>query len=90
MTDHRHEVSFGYFLIPNAADPLVATAKEIERLGLDYIGIQDHPYQRRYLDTYSLIADLLARTERLRFFPAVANLPLRPPAMLAKVGASLD
>ena len=40
MTDHGREVSFGYFLIPNAADPLVSTAQEVERLGLDYIGVQ--------------------------------------------------
>src|SRR5919201_1274883 len=61
-----------------------------ERGGLDLIGIQDHPYQRRFLDTFALIGDLLARTERLRFFPDVANLPLRNPAMLAKQAASLD
>ena len=33
---------------------------------------------------------LLAETERLRVFPDVANLPLRPPAVLAKQAASLD
>jgi alkanesulfonate monooxygenase SsuD/methylene tetrahydromethanopterin reductase-like flavin-dependent oxidoreductase (luciferase family) len=42
----------------------------------------------RSLDTFSLIADLLARTEQIRFFPDVANLPLRGPAMLAKQAAS--
>ena len=51
MTDYGREVRFGYFLIPNAADPLLATAQEVERLGLDYIGVQDHPYQRRFVDT---------------------------------------
>jgi alkanesulfonate monooxygenase SsuD/methylene tetrahydromethanopterin reductase-like flavin-dependent oxidoreductase (luciferase family) len=61
-----------------------------ERGGLDVVGIQDHPYQRRFLDTFSLIGDLLARTSRLRFFPDVANLPLRSPAMLAKAAVSLD
>ena len=61
-----------------------------ERGGLDVVGIQDHPYQRRFLDTFTLIADLLARTSRLRFFPDVANLPLRPPTMLAKAAVSLD
>ncbi len=61
-----------------------------QETGLDLVGIQDHPYQRRFLDTFSLIADLLARTERLTFFPDVANLPLRHPAMLAKAAASLD
>jgi alkanesulfonate monooxygenase SsuD/methylene tetrahydromethanopterin reductase-like flavin-dependent oxidoreductase (luciferase family) len=37
-----------------------------------------------------LIGHLLARTERLTFFPAVANLPLRSPTMLSKQSASLD
>jgi alkanesulfonate monooxygenase SsuD/methylene tetrahydromethanopterin reductase-like flavin-dependent oxidoreductase (luciferase family) len=84
--------SFGLFLIPNAGEypDLLHQVAAAERGGLDLIGIQDHPYQRRYLDTLALIGDLLARTERLRFFPDVANLPLRPPAMLAKLAASLD
>jgi alkanesulfonate monooxygenase SsuD/methylene tetrahydromethanopterin reductase-like flavin-dependent oxidoreductase (luciferase family) len=83
---------FGLFLIPEAASypELLRQVEAAERGGLDLIGIQDHPYQRRFLDTFVLIADLLARTERLRFFPDVANLPLRPPAQLAKVAASLD
>lgn len=68
----------------------LAIVDAAERGGLDLIGIQDHPYQRRFLDTFALIGDLLARTERLRFFPAVANLPLRHPALLAKQAASLD
>jgi alkanesulfonate monooxygenase SsuD/methylene tetrahydromethanopterin reductase-like flavin-dependent oxidoreductase (luciferase family) len=37
-----------------------------------------------------LIADLAARTERIRFFPDVANLPLRGPVMIAKAAASVD
>src|SRR5689334_11412675 len=61
-----------------------------EQGGIDLIGMQDHPYQHRFLDTWLLIADLLARTERLRFFPDVANLPLRAPALMAKQAASLD
>ena len=54
------------------------------------IGIQDHPYQRRFYDTWTLISYLAARTEKVRFFPDVANLPLRSPVMLAKAAASLD
>ena len=83
---------FGLFLIPEAAfyPDLRRQVEAAERGGLDLIGIQDHPYQRRFLDTFTLIGDLLARTVRLRFFPDVANLPLRPPAMLAKAAASLD
>jgi alkanesulfonate monooxygenase SsuD/methylene tetrahydromethanopterin reductase-like flavin-dependent oxidoreductase (luciferase family) len=83
---------FGLFLVPNAAEysDLLRQAAAAERGGLDLIGIQDHPYQRRFLDTFALIGDLLARTERLLIFPDVANLPLRPPATLAKLAASLD
>jgi alkanesulfonate monooxygenase SsuD/methylene tetrahydromethanopterin reductase-like flavin-dependent oxidoreductase (luciferase family) len=83
---------FGLFLVPNAAEyhDLLRQVAACERGGLDLIGIQDHPYQRRYLDTFALIGDLLARTERLCIFPDVANLPLRPPAPLAKLAASLD
>jgi alkanesulfonate monooxygenase SsuD/methylene tetrahydromethanopterin reductase-like flavin-dependent oxidoreductase (luciferase family) len=33
---------------------------------------------------------ILARTERIRVFHYVANLPLRPPAVLAKAAATLD
>src|SRR5215218_935068 len=82
---------FGLFLVPEAASypELLRQVEAAERGGLDLIGVQDHPYQRRFLDTFALIADLLARTERLRFFPDVANLPLRPPAMIANAAAAL-
>jgi alkanesulfonate monooxygenase SsuD/methylene tetrahydromethanopterin reductase-like flavin-dependent oxidoreductase (luciferase family) len=90
MTDYGRELRFGYFLIPNATDPLLATAREVERLGLDYIGVQDHPYQRRFVDAWTLLAMIAATTTRVGVFPDVANLPLRPPAVLAKAAASLD
>ncbi len=85
-------LEFGFFLVPNSAgvDLARSIARRSEELGIDLIGIQDHPYQWRYLDTWALLADLLARTERLRFFPDVANLPLRGPAMIAKHAATLD
>jgi len=90
MTDFGREIKFGYFLVPNATDPLLATAREAERRGLDYLGVQDHPYQRRYVDTWTLLSMIGASTERIGLFPDVANLPLRPPAVLAKAAASLD
>lgn len=86
---HR-PVSFGYFLVPNAASPLIATAQRVERLGLDYVGIQDHPYQSNFADTWSLMAMIAASTTTLRIFPDVANLPLRPPAVMAKAAATID
>ena len=89
---YGRQLEFGFFPVPNAADldSLRSQARRAEGLGLDVIGIQDHPYQRRYLETWGLIADLIARTERIRFFPDVANLPLRFPAMIAKKAATLD
>jgi alkanesulfonate monooxygenase SsuD/methylene tetrahydromethanopterin reductase-like flavin-dependent oxidoreductase (luciferase family) len=72
----QRQLRFGYFLLPLAADPLIATAQRVERLGLDYVGIQDHPYQRRFVDTWSLMAMIAASTATLRIFPDVANLPL--------------
>jgi len=92
VPDHGRPVTFGWFLVPDAADPpgLVEQARRAERAGFDLIGIQDHPYQRRYLDTFSLLATLATATGRIGLFPDVANLPLRHPAMLAKAAASID
>src|SRR6478609_3385699 len=61
-----------------------------ERLGLDLITIQDHPYQVAFYDAWTLLTYLAGRTERVTLVPTVATLPLRPPAMLAKSAASLD
>jgi alkanesulfonate monooxygenase SsuD/methylene tetrahydromethanopterin reductase-like flavin-dependent oxidoreductase (luciferase family) len=85
-------LDFGVSIVPTSADLGLARAltRHADESGIDLIGIQDHPYQRRYLETWSLIADLLARSERVRIFPDVANLPLRLPTMIAKQAASLD
>jgi alkanesulfonate monooxygenase SsuD/methylene tetrahydromethanopterin reductase-like flavin-dependent oxidoreductase (luciferase family) len=92
MADRGLPVRFGWFLVPTAADPpaLIAQARLAERAGFDLVGIQDHPYQRRYLDTFSLLGALASATERIGLFPDVASLPLRHPALLAKAAASLD
>jgi alkanesulfonate monooxygenase SsuD/methylene tetrahydromethanopterin reductase-like flavin-dependent oxidoreductase (luciferase family) len=85
-------LEFGLSIVPASADIDLARslARRADELGLELIGIQDHPYQWRFLETWSLLADLLARTQRVGVFPDVANLPLRNPAMIAKQAASLD
>jgi alkanesulfonate monooxygenase SsuD/methylene tetrahydromethanopterin reductase-like flavin-dependent oxidoreductase (luciferase family) len=90
--DYGHPLEFGYFLVPDAGDPLgvLETARLADSLGYDLLGVQDHPYQRRHLDTSSLLAAILAQTAAVRVFADVANLPLRPPAVLAKAAATLD
>jgi alkanesulfonate monooxygenase SsuD/methylene tetrahydromethanopterin reductase-like flavin-dependent oxidoreductase (luciferase family) len=88
----RPPLRFGISVVPLAESypEIVRQVLAAEKAGLDLVGIQDHPYQRRFLDTFALLADLLARTDRLRMFPDVASLPMRPPAMMAKAAASLD
>jgi alkanesulfonate monooxygenase SsuD/methylene tetrahydromethanopterin reductase-like flavin-dependent oxidoreductase (luciferase family) len=87
-----HELKVGVFVVPDAED----TERTIEQVvaadeaGLDIVGIQDHPYQRRFFDTWTLLSYVAARTERISLVPDVANLPLRHPAVLAKSAASLD
>jgi alkanesulfonate monooxygenase SsuD/methylene tetrahydromethanopterin reductase-like flavin-dependent oxidoreductase (luciferase family) len=90
--DYDHPLRFGIFPSPRAdsAQECLQMARVADGAGLQLIGIQDHPYQRRFLDTWSLMAFVLASTDRITVFPDVANLPLRPPRMMAKAAASLD
>jgi alkanesulfonate monooxygenase SsuD/methylene tetrahydromethanopterin reductase-like flavin-dependent oxidoreductase (luciferase family) len=91
MPDYGNELRFGWFLEPvGVTAEVLGAARLLDELGYDLIGIQDHPYQRRHFDTWALMAVILGRTERVRVFPDVANLPLRPPAVMAKAAASLD
>jgi alkanesulfonate monooxygenase SsuD/methylene tetrahydromethanopterin reductase-like flavin-dependent oxidoreductase (luciferase family) len=85
-------VELGISLVPNRADLALNRdlTRQADELGLDLVGIQDHPYQWRYVETFALIGDLQSRTERVRFFPDVANLPLRVPALIAKQATTLD
>jgi alkanesulfonate monooxygenase SsuD/methylene tetrahydromethanopterin reductase-like flavin-dependent oxidoreductase (luciferase family) len=85
-------VRLGIFLVPDATSP-EATMEAIlaaDRSGLDVVAIQDHPYQWRFFDTWTLLAYAAGRTESVRLLPDVINLPLRLPSVLAKSAASLD
>jgi len=84
-------VRFGYFLTPEA-DPTrpLELARLADELGFDLIGVQDHPYQRRFHDTWTLLTAIAVTTHQVSVFPDVASLPMRPPAMLAKAAATLD
>jgi alkanesulfonate monooxygenase SsuD/methylene tetrahydromethanopterin reductase-like flavin-dependent oxidoreductase (luciferase family) len=87
-----NELRFGVFLTPRAAEigQLRDTVRAAEAAGFDYISVQDHPYVPDFLDTFALIGTMIGQTSRIRFMTNVANLPLRPPQMLAKASASLD
>jgi alkanesulfonate monooxygenase SsuD/methylene tetrahydromethanopterin reductase-like flavin-dependent oxidoreductase (luciferase family) len=92
MPDYGRPLRFGVFPTPDAGalDEVFTLARVADEENLEYVGIQDHPYQRRFVDTWMLMATVLAKTGRVSVFPDVANLPLRPPAVLAKSAASLD
>jgi alkanesulfonate monooxygenase SsuD/methylene tetrahydromethanopterin reductase-like flavin-dependent oxidoreductase (luciferase family) len=82
----------GFSLAPETAQltTILQAADEADRRGLDLVGVQDHPYQSRFVDTWTLLTAVGVRTQRLRVFADVACLPLRPPAMLATEVATLD
>ncbi|KQY44024.1 LLM class flavin-dependent oxidoreductase [Cellulomonas sp. Root137] len=92
MPDYGHDLAFGSFLTPTAKDPqlVVALAQLSERSGLDLVTFQDHPYQPAFLDTWTLLSWVAASTQRVQVAGNVLNLPLRPPAVLARASASLD
>src|SRR6201994_3491333 len=92
MPAYGHPLLFGSFITPVAADPErpVGLAVLSEQTGLDLVTFQDHPYQPAFLDTWTLLSYVAARTSRVHLAPNVTNLPLRPPAVLARSVASLD
>ena len=92
MTDYGHDLLFGTFVTPSAqgAGHVLDLAVTADRSGLDLVTFQDHPYQPTFLDTWTLLSYVAARTERVHLSGNVLSLPLRPPAVLARAAASLD
>ena len=90
--DYGHELQFGVFITPEAAQAgrVLELAQTAELAGLDLVTFQDHPYQARFLDTWTLLSVVAAQTSTIRVAPNVANLPLRQPVVLARSVASLD
>ena len=92
MTDYGHELQFGIFPSPDAdrAEDVLAMSEAADVGGLDLVTIQDHPYQAKHLDALTLLSVIGARTTSVRVALNVANLPLRPPVVLARSIATLD
>jgi hypothetical protein len=90
--DYGHELVFGTFLTPAVDNParVIALAQLTEQVGLDLVTFQDHPYQPRLMDAWTLVSVVAAQTQRVKVATNVANLPLRHPVVLARSVATLD
>jgi hemerythrin-like domain-containing protein len=92
MPDYGHDLQFGIFPSPDAAaaERTLELAQLAEVSGLDLVSVQDHPYQGRHLDTWTLLSVIAARTSAIKVAPNVANVPLRSPVLLAREASTLD
>jgi alkanesulfonate monooxygenase SsuD/methylene tetrahydromethanopterin reductase-like flavin-dependent oxidoreductase (luciferase family) len=92
MMDYGHELVFGTFLTPDVenAERVIALAQLTEQVGLDLVTVQDHPYQPRLLDAWTLLSVIAAHTQSVSVSTNVANLPMRHPVVLARSVATLD
>lgn len=92
MTDYGHDLLFGAFVTPTVEPVMHAVDLAItaDQAGLDLVTFQDHPYQSRFHDTWTLISYVASRTRQIHISGNVINLPLRQPAVLARSVASLD
>src|SRR5207245_8920360 len=87
----RRDPEFGISITPysSSADDIFKIAKTADEVGLEIIGIQDHPYNGSFLDTWTLISALAASTRKIRYFPDVSDLTMTAPAILAQAVATL-
>ncbi|HOA25252.1 MAG: LLM class flavin-dependent oxidoreductase [Aggregatilineales bacterium] len=92
MQQARLSPLFGVSISPatDSVSEAFERARLADQLGLDLITSMDHPYNARLVDTWTLLTALATVTRRVHVATNVANLPLRPPAMLAKQAATLD
>ncbi|MCC6458733.1 MAG: LLM class flavin-dependent oxidoreductase [Caldilineaceae bacterium] len=92
MMKYGRHLRFGYCLNPTAADPKqpLRLAAMAESLGLDYVGIQNHPYNAAHYDPWTLLTAIGMGTSRVSLFTNMGGLSLQSPMRLAKAAASLD
>ena len=91
MVDYGKPLSFGISIDPTSTHfpEYLSLAQQADRAGLEYLAVQDHPYQATHLDALSLMTILADRTERISVVSDVLDLQLRAPTMLAKAASSV-
>jgi alkanesulfonate monooxygenase SsuD/methylene tetrahydromethanopterin reductase-like flavin-dependent oxidoreductase (luciferase family) len=80
--------------IPTSAGPAsdpVADARQAEQLGFDFVSANDHPEGPAPThETWTMLTWIAAATSRIKVASRVLGVPYRPPAMVAKMAATLD
>ncbi len=84
-------VTFGAFLSPHPPREQFELVRRVEALGFDSVWCGDHiAFNLPLYESLTLLASYTAITERLKLGSAVYLLALRPPAVAAKITATLD
>ncbi|GHF18263.1 N5,N10-methylene tetrahydromethanopterin reductase [Amycolatopsis deserti] len=90
MTASEVVFGFGAHTGVDEVPDLLRMVRRADADGLDLVSLSDHPYFGSRLDAYATVGFLLGHTERIAGFANVTNLPLRPPAMLARTVTTLS
>ena len=91
-----HPLRFGIMVLQDLPYPeLVEHYQQVESLGYDSAWVADHfvdPYapDKPWFDSWTILAALAARTERIRIGAMVTNIIYRNPAVFAKQVLTID
>jgi alkanesulfonate monooxygenase SsuD/methylene tetrahydromethanopterin reductase-like flavin-dependent oxidoreductase (luciferase family) len=88
----RTSLAFGLNIDPVIDRPweIEALAQLADTAGLALVAMQDHAYNPRFAETWTVLTAVALRTQRVHVLMNVATLALRPAPMLAKAAATLD
>ncbi len=85
------EVRCGVVATGGSRETALRAARSAEELGYDSIWAGDHiSFHIPILESLTLLSFLAAATERIKLGTAVYLMPLRPPALIAKITSTLD
>jgi len=84
-------IGVGLPSFPASGEDPIELAAEAERLGYDFVSAADHPAAGDpSYETATMLTWIAARTSRIKVASRVLAVPLRRPAMVAKLATSLD
>ncbi len=85
------QVRCGVVAAGGSRETTLRAARSAEELGYDSIWAGDHiSFHIPILESLTLLSFLAAATERIKLGTAVYLMPLRPPALIAKITSTLD